>query len=105
MWCVVVSGLPLGVTPSQLRRSLEEAINERPVWPQQAKIYEDEALVYTPARDTQSKLSSTTVKVRVNGTVVSVKKLNQQQAQQWLDQRKPGNTNYFIILAQNSYFT
>ena len=96
MWCVIVRGLPLGVTPSQLRRSLEEAINEKPVWPQQAKIYEDEALVYTPARDTQSKLSSTEVKVRISNIVVSIKKANKQQAEQWLQDRKPGNINIYI---------
>ena len=64
MHCVLVSGLPLGVTPNALKRCIETALNDRPVFPQNPKIIEEEALVYLPARDLASKLASKNVTVR-----------------------------------------
>merc|ERR1712228_549957 len=89
MYCVLVSRLPLGVTPNALKRCIEEALNDRPVFPQNPKIIEDEALVYLPARDIAIKLASKTVTVRCGGIVVKVKRISEQEANEWLLKHAP----------------
>eukprot|EP01083_Nonionella_stella_P020166 55898_1 len=87
MFAVLIRGLPLGVDNASLRRCIEEALDDRPVFPVTPKIVDDEALVYLPSRDYQTKLASCTV--RCAGTIVSVQSLNNIETTQWIKQREP----------------
>merc|ERR1712154_482879 len=92
-WAVIVRGLPLGITSDVVQQGIQEALGKPPIFGQQPNISGDEALLYLPARDIQSKLTSKNITVRCGGTVVNVEKANIEQVSQWLLTRKPVLTN------------